>query len=67
MAADAAGFWVAGTMGLGFYQPARQVWRALTAAGDVPQPVSDVAASREYVWAATPLGVVRLQRRVLAP
>ena len=66
-AADAAGFWVAGTLGLGFYQPARAAWRALAAAGDVPQPVNDVAASRDYVWAATPLGVVRLERRVLAP
>ncbi len=65
--ADAAGFWVAGTLGLGFYEPARAVWRALTAPGDVPQPVSDVAASRDYLWAATPLGVVRLERRVLAP
>jgi hypothetical protein len=67
VAADAAGFWVAGTAGLGFYGPGRSVWRALTAAGDVPQPLSDVAASRDYVWAATPLGVVRLERRVLAP
>ena len=65
--ADAAGFWVAGTTGLGFFQPARAVWRALTAPGDVPQPVSDVAAGGRWVWAATPLGVVRLDRRVLAP
>jgi hypothetical protein len=67
VAPDAAGFWVAGTLGLGFYQPARPLWRALTAAGDVPQPVSDVAASGGFVWAATPLGVVRLERRVLGP
>ena len=67
VAADAAGFWVAGTLGLGFFQPGRSVWRALTAPGDVPQPVSDVAADRDWVWAATPLGVVRLERRVLAP
>ncbi len=65
--ADAAGFWVAGTSGLGFFGPGHAVWRALTAAGDVPQPVSDVAAGGDYVWAATPLGVVRLERRVLAP
>ena len=67
LAADARGFWVAGTQGLAFLAPARGVWRALTALGDVPQPVSDVAATRDYVWAATPLGVVRLERRVLAP
>ena len=67
LAADAAGFWVAGTLSLGFFQPARGTWRALTAPGDVPQPVTDVAAGSRWVWAATPLGVVRLERRVLVP
>jgi len=67
VAADADGFWVGGTLGLGFFQPAHGVWRALTAPGDVPSPVVDVAADRRYAWAATPLGVVRLDRRVLAP
>jgi hypothetical protein len=67
VAADAAGFWVGGTAGLGFFQPARALWRALTAPGDVPQPVSDVAAGARFAWAATPLGVVRLERGVLTP
>jgi len=67
LAADVAGFWVAGTLGLGFFQPAHEVWRALTAPGDVPQPVSDVAAGSRYAWAATPIGAVRLERRVLVP
>ncbi len=62
---DPLGFWVAGTMGLAFFQPARGVWRALTLPGDVPQPVADVAASRDHVWAATPGGVLRLEREVL--
>ena len=65
LSADPLGFWVAGTMGLAFFQPARGVWRALTLPGDVPQPVADVAASGDYVWAATPEGVVRLEREVL--
>jgi len=67
LAADRAGFWIGGTLGVAFYQPAHDVWRALTAPGDVPQPVSDVAAGRDYFWAATPLGVVRLRRDVLVP
>jgi ligand-binding sensor domain-containing protein len=67
LAPDRAGFWVAGTLGLAYYQPGRSVWIALTAPGDVPQPVSDVAAGRDYVWAATPAGVLRLERRVLVP
>ena len=67
LAPDPAGFWVAGTLGLGFFQPARGTWHALTAPGDVPQPVADVAAGGRWAWAATPLGVVRLERRVLVP
>ena len=66
-AADRAGFWLGGTLGLAFYQPARNVWRALTSPGDIPLPVNDVAADAEHVWVATPGGVVRLERRVLAP
>ena len=65
LAADATGFWVAGTGGLAYAEPARSVWRALTLPGDVPQPVADVATSRDYVWVATPDGVVRLEREVL--
>jgi ligand-binding sensor domain-containing protein len=66
-AADRAGFWLGGTEGLAFYQPARNLWRALTSPGDLPLPVNDVAADGEHVWVATPGGVVRLLRRVLAP
>ena len=65
LAADASGFWVAGTGGLAYCEPARGVWRALTLPGDVPLPVADVAAGRDYVWVATPEGVVRLERDVL--
>jgi len=66
-AADRAGFWLGGAQGLAFYQPARNLWRALTSSGDVPFPVNDVAVDAEHVWVATPGGVVRLLRRVLAP
>lgn len=66
-AADRAGFWLGGTQGLAFYQPARNVWRALTSTGDLPLPVNDVAADDDDVWVATPGGVVRILRRVLTP
>ena len=65
LSAGPGGFWVAGTAGLGLFRPARGVWRALTLPGDVPQPVADVAAAGRWVWAATPAGVVRLDREVL--
>jgi ligand-binding sensor domain-containing protein len=67
LAADPAGYWVSGTQGLAFYDPSRAVWNALVSPGDVPMPVSGVAVSRSYVWAATPIGVVRYERRVLLP
>ncbi|MBI1723341.1 MAG: hypothetical protein HYR48_05475 [Gemmatimonadetes bacterium] len=65
--ADREGFWVAGTAGFAFYQPARNFWNALTSQGDVPQPISDIAAGRDHVWIATPAGLVRYAKRVLAP
>ncbi len=67
LAADRAGFWVGGTLGVAFCQPARGLWRALPAPGAGPPPVCDGAAGRDWLWAATPLGVVRLRRDVLAP
>lgn len=66
-AADAQGFWLGGDQGLAFYQPGTGVWRALTSTGDLPLPVMDVAAGGDYVWVATPGGVVRFLRRVLMP
>ena len=66
-AADAQGFWLGGDQGLAFYQPGTGVWRALTSTGDLPLPVMDVAAGGDYVWVATPGGLVRFLRRVLAP
>jgi len=67
LAPDAAGLWVSGTLGFAFYDPTRNVWSSLTAPGDVPLPVAGVAATRDYVWVATDLGVVRYERRVLVP
>ncbi len=67
LAPDPQGFWVGGSLGLAFFQPAHGAWHSLTAPGDVPPPVSDVAAGRDYVWAATLAGVVRLERRILVP
>jgi ligand-binding sensor domain-containing protein len=61
------GFWVAGTLGLAYYDPSRGVWNALVSPGDVPMPVRDVAATRNYVWVATDVGVLRYQRRILMP
>jgi hypothetical protein len=67
MVPDTAGLWVAGEQGFAFFEPSRPVWNALVAPGDVPHPVRDVVATREYVWVATDAGVVRYDRRVLVP
>lgn len=61
------GFWVAGTQGLAYYEPARNVWNALVSPGDVPMPVRGVTSTRNYVWIATDVGVLRYQRRILTP
>jgi ligand-binding sensor domain-containing protein len=67
MAEDAAGLWVAGSEGVAFFDPSRPLWNALIAPGDVPHPVRDVVASRDHVWVATDIGLVRYARRVLTP
>ena len=36
--------------------------RALRALRDIPGPVLDVALGREWIWLATPEGLVRLSR-----
>jgi ligand-binding sensor domain-containing protein len=67
LAADTGGLWVAGSNGLAFFKPTDGFWTALTAQGDIPQPVRDVAVTRNHVWVATQQGVVRYLKRVLVP
>lgn len=67
MAGDGAGLWVAGTLGFALYDPTRSLWWALTSPADVPLPVADIAATREHVWVATAIGIIRYRRRLLAP
>jgi hypothetical protein len=68
LAADTAGgVWVAGEQGLAFFDPSRHFWSALVLPGDVPFPVRDVLATRDWVWAATDLGLIRYDRRILRP
>jgi hypothetical protein len=59
------GFWLAGALGMAWYDPTRSLWVALTAPGDVPLPVRDVAVTRGFVWVATDIGIVRYSRRAL--
>ena len=59
---DRGGLWVAGTLGIAYFDPSRNLWDALTTPGDVPVPVADIAATRDYVWVATPIGVMRYRR-----
>jgi hypothetical protein len=67
MAGDAAGLWVAGTLGFASYDPRRNIWTAITSPADVPLPVADIAVTRDHVWVATAIGVVRYLRRMLEP
>lgn len=66
-AADADGFWIAGTAGLLFLDPRSGAQHALTSPEDVPLPVNGVAASRSHVWLATDAGLVRLARAAVVP
>ncbi len=62
---DGDRFWVGGTSGLGRFRPADGGWDVQLAAGDLPAPVNDVAASRRYLWVATDRGLVRFDKSAL--
>jgi hypothetical protein len=61
------GFLLAGDRGIAWFDPVRPLWNALIQPGDVPQPVRDIAATRDYIWVATDIGVLRYEKRVLVP
>jgi ligand-binding sensor domain-containing protein len=56
------GVWLAGTIGVAWWDIAHRVYRRLDVPGDLPGPVRDVAAATPWVWVATDSGAVRLSR-----
>ncbi len=65
--ADDEGVWVGGERGFGFYRFATRDFRAFNAAGDLPGPVRDLAATKRFVWVGTDRGLVRFSRSALSP
>jgi ligand-binding sensor domain-containing protein len=56
--------WVAGPRGIAHRDPVTGAWEAFTTPADIPAgPVLDVVPTGNDVWAATPLGAVRLRWR----
>jgi hypothetical protein len=64
-ASDPGGVWLAGTLGLAWWDPAHGVYRRLDVPGDLPAPVRDVLTVAPWVWVATDSGVVRLRGDVV--
>jgi hypothetical protein len=58
----AGGVWLAGTLGVAWWDIAHRTFRRLEVPGDLPGPVRDIAAAAPWVWVATDSGVVRLSR-----
>lgn len=56
------GVWLAGTLGVGWWDIPHRAFRRLDVPGDLPGPVRDIAAATPWVWVATDSGVVRLSR-----
>ncbi len=54
--------WLAGTDGVLLVSRRGGATRMLRVPFDIPAPVTDLVASRDWLWIGTPLGVVRLQR-----
>ena len=62
LAADPnGGLWIGGTLGLAQAEIARSFIRVHTVPFEMPGPVRDVAADRDFVWAATDSGLVRIR------
>jgi len=62
LAADPnGGLWIGGTLGLAQAEIARSFIRVHTVPFEMPGPVRDVTADRDFVWAATDSGLVRIR------
>ena len=63
VAIDDRTMWLAGTDGVVIVSRRDGATRVLRVPGDLPGPVLDLAADRDYLWLGTPQGVIRLRRR----
>lgn len=62
VAIDDRAMWLAGTDGVIMLSRQTGNLRVLRAPIDVPGPVLDLVASRDWLWLATPQGLIRLRR-----
>ncbi len=62
LAMDDRTIWLAGTDGLLVVPRNGGAPRVLRVPADLPGPVTDVVASRDWLWVGTPMGIVRLRR-----
>jgi hypothetical protein len=63
--AGGGGVWLAGTIGVAWWDIGHGTYRRLDVPGDLPGPVRDVAAAVPWVWVATDSGAVRLSREAV--
>lgn len=62
VAIDDRALWLAGTNGVVMVSRRTGALRVLRSPGDVAGPVLDLVASRDWLWLATPQGLVRYRR-----
>jgi hypothetical protein len=65
-AAEGAGFWIVGDLGVGFARLGAVPVRALRE-GDLPGPATDLAVDRKYLWIATEQGLARFDLDAIRP
>jgi ligand-binding sensor domain-containing protein len=65
LAADGDGVWVGGELGAAHFTFDTREFQTGAGAGDLPGRVTDLAASEDYLWAATDRGLVRIEKRVV--
>ena len=64
---DAKGVWILGSSGLARFRPGVAAFQVQVRASDLPGLPRDLAADDRFLWIATDGGLVRMDRRVLAP
>jgi ligand-binding sensor domain-containing protein len=64
---DAGGVWILGTSGLARFRPGGVAFQVQVQQADLPGLPRDLAVDDRYLWIATDGGLVRMDRRVLAP
>ncbi len=65
LTADEDGVWVGGQLGVQYFRFATREFVRAAGPGDLPGAVTDLGASRDFLWVGTEGGLVRIEKRAV--